>query len=123
MPKKIVSVQDNIKLSIVHSVTKQKVKLVKTEDGTSYPSAQEVNVKQLHVQKWFKKDGITSVEEYVTAKNTIAKSRCIVFDKYSGRFYATFHSAKDVIESISYVKTNPIGYDTVHSTRSQVHKY
>jgi len=122
MPK-IQTLQDNIQLSIVHSVTKQKLVFQKTDDGESYPSAKEVNVKQLHVQKWFKKDGITSVEEYVTAKNKIAKSRCIVFDKYSGRFYATFHSAKDVIESISFVKTNPIGYDTVHSSRSQIHKY
>jgi hypothetical protein len=85
-----------------------------------------VLIKQLHVNKWFKKDGITSVEEYVTAKNTIAKNRSIVFDKYSGRFYATYHSASDVMNSITGPNANQIGFrhDTqIHATRPQVYKH
>lgn len=126
MPKKIRSVQDNVCLSIVHSVTKQKTVYQKLSGGESFPEQKEVLIKQLHVNKWFKKDGITSVEEYVTAKNTIAKNRSIVFDKYSGRFYATYHSASDVMNSITGPNANQIGFrhDTqIHTTRPQVHKH
>jgi len=121
MSRKIETMYDNVQLSIVHSVTKQKLV---SHKGAEYPELKEVNVKQIYVQKWFKKEGITSVEEYVTSKNKIAKSRSIVFDKYSGRFYATYHSPKEVMESINRIKTNPIGYDnSVHGSRSQVRKY
>lgn len=127
MPKKISSVQDSVCLSIVHSVTKQKTVYQKLSGGEDYPEQKEVLIKQLHVRKWFRKEGITSVEEYVTAKNTIAKNRSIVFDKYSGRFYATYHSASDVMNSITpAVTTNQIGFrhDTqIHSSRSQVYKH
>lgn len=126
MPKKIRSVQDNVCLSIVHSVTKQKTVYQKLSGGESFPEQKEVLIKQLHVNKWFKKDGITSVEEYVTAKNTIAKNRSIVFDKYSGRFYATYHSANDVMTSITGPNVNQIGFrhDTqIHATRPQIHKH
>jgi len=126
MPKKITSAQDSICLSIVHSVTKQKTVYQKLSGGEDYPEQKEVLVKQLHVRKWFRKEGITSVEEYVTAKNTIAKNRSIVFDKYSGRFYATYHSASDVMNSILPANTNQIGFihDTqIHTARPQVYKY
>jgi predicted aminopeptidase len=120
MPKKIHSDQDSICLSIVHSVTKQKTVYQKLSGGEDYPEQKEVLVKQIHVRKWFRKDGITSVEEYVTSKNRVARSRSIVFDKYSGRFYATYHSAKDVMQNIHSTAPNPIGfkYDTkIYSSR------
>ena len=122
MPMKIQNVQDNICLSIVHSVTKQKTVYQKLSGGEDYPEQKEVLVKQLHVRKWFRKDGITSVEQYVTAKNKIARNRSIVFDKYSGRFYATFHSTDDVMLNITSA-VNPIGFkhDTqIHFGRSQI---
>lgn len=124
--KKIKSINDNICLHIVHSVTKQKMVTHKLATGELYEEKEEVLVKQLHVKKWFKKEGITSVEEYVTAKNTIAKSRSIVFDKYSGRFYATFHPAEDVINTINQQpQANQIGFkhdNKVHSGGTQVYK-
>jgi len=125
MPKKIVNVQDNICLSVVHSVTKQKTVYQRLSGGEEYPEQKEVLLKQLHLRKWFRKDGITSVEEYVTTRNRIAKNRCIVFDKYSGRFYATFHSVDDVLNSITS-SINPIGFrhdNKVYTGGTQVHKY
>lgn len=125
MPKKIQSVQDSICLSIVHSVTKQKTVYQKLSGGEDYPEQKEVLVKQIHVRKWFRKDGITSVEEYVTAKNTIARNRSIVFDKYSGRFYATFHSSEEIMQNI-VSSVNPIGFkhDTkIYSGGSQIHQH
>lgn len=126
MPKKIQSAQDSICLCIVHSVTKQKTVYQKLSGGEDYPEQKEVLVKQIHVRKWFRKDGITSVEEYVTSKNRVARSRSVVFDKYSGRFYATYHSANDVMQSIYSAAPNPIGFrhDTqIHPPRPQIHKY
>lgn len=57
--------------------------------------------KQIHVRKWFVKDGITSVEEYVTKDDKISKIRSIVYDKYSGRFYATHHGADEVMRHLN----------------------
>lgn len=125
MPKKIQNVQDSICLSVVHSVRKQKTVYLKLSGGEDYPEQKEVLVKQLHVRKWFRKDGITSVEEYVTAKHKIARNRCIVFDKYSGRFYETFHSTEEVMLNITSA-VNPIGFrhDTqIYPPRPQIHQH
>ena len=126
MTKDIEIVQDSICLSIVHSVTKQKTVYQKLSGGEEYPEQKDIIVKQIHVRKWFRKDGITSVEEYVTSKNTVAFSRCIVFDKYSSRFYVTYHPVSEVIKSIHSPTVNPIGFkhDTqIYSLRPQVRKY
>jgi hypothetical protein len=118
---------ENIMLEVVHSVYKNKVEYERMPEGELFPNRKEVLHKQIRVKKWFKIEGITSVEEYVTAKNTIAKNRCIVFDKYSGKFYATFHTAEDVVRNISPQSyKNQIGftYDTkIYPAGSQIHKY
>lgn len=127
MPKKIENVQDSICLSVVHSVVKHKTVYQKLSGGEEYPEQKEVLVKQIHVRKWFRKDGITSVEEYVTSKNRVARTRSVVFDKYSGRFYQTFHSAADVMNSIhSSAPNTPIGFrhDTqIHTRGPQVYEH
>lgn len=79
--KQIQLTRDNIRLSLVHQVYQK-----------------EILKKEITVQKWFKRDGIVSVEEYVTAENKIAKSRSIVTDKYTGRSYATFHSPDEIMK-------------------------
>ena len=125
MGKKIRSVNDSVCLSVVHSVTKQKTVYQKLSGGEEYPNQKEVLIKQIHIQKWFRKDGITSVEEYVTVKNKVARSRSIVFDKYSGRFYATFHSAEEIMDSIQPSK-NKIGFNhdnQVYSSGPQVYQH
>ena len=125
MPKKIDNLYDSICLSIVHTVTKQKTVYQKIGED-EFPESKEVQIKQIHVRKWFKKDGITSVEEYVTSKNTVAKNRSIVFDKYSSRFYATFHAPGEVMTSIHQpnIPNQQIGfYDhSVHSRRPQIYQ-
>lgn len=117
---------DAVCLDVVHSVYKTKLEYETMPGGEEFPSKKEVLHKQLRVKKWFKKEGITSVEEYVTSRNTISNHRSIVFDKYSGRFYATYHNAEEVMRSIeTQPYKNQIGftYDTqIHSTRSQVYK-
>jgi hypothetical protein len=125
MPIRITS--DSIQLEVVHSVYKERVEYERLPEGESYPVKKEVLQKQIRVKKWFKKEAITSVEEYVTVKNTIAKNRSIVFDKYSGKFYATFHHPEEVIKNIepqSYKNQIGFTHDTkIYPAGSQIHKY
>ena len=118
---------EDIQLEIVHSVYKNKVVYEKLAGGEVYPEKKEVLVKQIKVKKWFKKEAIVSVEEYVTTKNKVAKTRSIVFDKYSSRFYATYHNADEVMRNINNRSRNTqIGFtnDTnIHPAGSQIQKY
>jgi hypothetical protein len=118
---------DDIQLEIVHSVYKNKVVYEKLEGGEVYPEKKEVLVKQIKVKKWFKKEAIVSVEEYVTTKNKVAKTRSIVFDKYSSRFYATYHNADEVMKNISNrTRNTQIGFNNdthIYPAGSQIQKY
>lgn len=69
-------------------------------------------VKELRLKKWMRKDGITSVEEYITTKNTIAKDRAIIFDKYTNKHYAVNHIPSEIIAELKPKKPiiNKIGY-------------
>jgi hypothetical protein len=118
---------DSIRLEVVHSVYKNTVEYEQLPEGELFPVKKETLQKQIRVKKWFKKEAITSVEEYVTIKNTIAKKRSIVFDKYSGKFYATFHNPEEVIKSIepqSYKNQIGFTHDTkIHPAGSQIHQH
>lgn len=118
---------ESIQLEIVHSVYKSKMEYEKLADGELYPNRKEVLDKQIRVRKWFKKEAITSVEEYVTTKNTIAKNRCIVYDKYSGKFYAAFHHPDDVMSEIEPKPIeNKIGFthdNKIHSSGPQIYQH
>jgi hypothetical protein len=123
----IISTDESVRLDIVHSVYKNKVVYEKMPEGDLFPNKKETFHKQIRVKKWFKKEAIISVEEYVTRKNKIAKSRSIVFDKYSSRFYVTFHRVEDIISNLTIQPyKNQIGFtydNKVHPTRPQVCKY
>jgi hypothetical protein len=123
----IVATDESIRLDIVHSVYKNKIVYEKMPEGDLFPNKKETLHKQIRVKKWFKKDAIVSVEEYVTVNNKISKHRSIVFDKYSGRFYATYHNIDDVIKNLTHQPyKNQIGFsydNKIHSTRSQVYQY
>lgn len=118
---------DSIQLEVVHSIYKTKTIYQKMEGGDLFPEKKEVLVKQIKVKKWFKKECISSIEEYVNSKNKISKHRSVVFDKFSGRFYATFHSPQEVLQAISTTPmNNPIGFthDTnIHPSTSQVQQH
>lgn len=118
---------DSIQLEVVHSIYKTKTIYQKMEGGDLYPERKEVLVKQIKVKKWFKKECISSIEEYVNSKNQISKKRSVVFDKFSGRFYATYHSPQEILQAISSnPMNNTIGFrhDTnIHPTTSQVREH
>jgi hypothetical protein len=120
--------RDSIELSIIHSIYKNKVVYQKLESGELYPEKREVLVKQIKVKKWFLKEAIVSVEQYVNSRNKITPNRSVIFDKFSGKFYATFHSPQEIVENInSITKTSPIGFlhehPNIHPTKSQIREY
>ena len=121
------STRDCVRLDIIHSVYKSVTEYEKLPEGDLYPTKKDVLLKQIRVKKWLRKDGITSIEEYVTTKNTIAKSRCIVFDKYSGKFYAAFHSIEEVMFHLEgNPMKKPICFNNdinLYPAGSQVHKH
>jgi hypothetical protein len=109
--KKILLLKDNVRLSVVHQVYRNKIQYTKLPDGELYPEKRETLRKEMTLQKWFKKDAITSVEEYVTHANKIAKSRSIIFDKYSGRSYMTYHSPDEIMSTIYPDVKQTIGFN------------
>jgi hypothetical protein len=117
---------DAVQFSVVHTVYKTKT-VYREVDGKKIPEIKEVLGKQICVRKWFRKDGITSIEESVTSANTICKKRCIIFDKYSNKFYELFHPAGHVIEQVERtVPKREIGFNhdtTVHARQSSVHQH
>lgn len=115
-----------IELSIVHPIYKTKTVYQKMQSGEIYPEEKQVLVKQIAVKKWINKNAIGSIEEKVTAKNTIAKERSIIFDRFSQRYYETFHNPQHLIQTLNTTPMkNQIGftYDTkIHTSRPQILK-
>lgn len=123
----ILHTDESVRLDIVHSIYRETIEFESFVEGELFPVKKQVLVKQMRVKKWFKKECISSVEEYVTKKNEIAKNRCIVFDKYSSQFYAAYHTVEDVMNILeSRPNKNQIGFtnDTkIYTPRPQVYKY
>lgn len=114
MKKRLVSTYDHIQVALIHPIYKTyKIKAI-DELGNTHIEEKEKLVKQIQVRKWFKKDAIVSVEEYVTTRNKIAKDRSVIYDRYSGRFYATFHNPKELWDTLNtknkIVSENHIGF-------------
>lgn len=127
MSPKIRTTTQDIQLSIVQAVYKSKMTYEKYPEGDMIPQEKKILIKEMRVRKWFKKEAITSVEEYVTVKNTIAKNRSLVFDKYSGRFYATWHNAEEVMTRLNEpLNKSTIGFNygnNLQTRETRVHKY
>lgn len=94
--RKVKSNHHYIEVSLVHTIFKE-------------PADEGIIKKQLHARKWFAKEAIISVEEYVTYDQKIAKSRSLVFDKYSSRFYMTYHSPDEILQHLN-MHNNPLGF-------------
>lgn len=114
MKAKIKSTDEDVQLSIIHSI--YKTVRIKTfdQDGNPIIGEKEKLVKQIPVKRWIKKDAIVMIEEYMTYKNSIAKNRCIVYDRFSNRFYAAFHNPEELWNIINKknpsLSENPIGF-------------
>jgi len=97
-------------LVLVNPVYKKTTYYIKTSNGELIKKQKEKFHKETQVLKWIDLDAIVSVEEYITKKGQVAKSRSVVFDKYSNRFYATWHSVNEIIEVIEDRKEDVVGF-------------
>ena len=97
-----------IELVIAHPVYKTETVYEKHGDD-EFPEEKEVLVKEIKVRKWFHVESITSIEEYVTKNNRVSKKRSIIFDKYSSRFYVTWHPTDEIMSLVNKPK-QPIGF-------------
>jgi hypothetical protein len=97
----IKTTEEDIQLSVIHNITKTVREKISDPDGREQFIQKEKLVKELPIRKWFRKEGLTSVEQYVTKKNTIARNRSWVYDRYSNRYYPTFHSPDEVFDHLS----------------------
>jgi len=77
------------------------------EDEQEYE--EHIFVKEVRVKRWFCKDSITAVEEYIGRNNKPAKNRCIIYDKYTGKDFPVAHSMEQIIEMFD-IKMKKIGY-------------
>ena len=96
MSNKIIEHNDTVQLSLIHPIYKSVSVSAVDENGNSLVMKKDKLVKQIAIKKWFRKDAIDSVEEYVTTKNTIAKNRCIIHDAMSNSYYQTFHNPDEL---------------------------
>ncbi len=97
-----------IELVIAHAIYKTKT-VYEKHGGDEFPEEKQVLVKEIKIKKWFHVEAITSIEEYVGKNNRVVKSRCMIFDKYSSRFYVTWHPAGEILQMLQKPK-QPIGF-------------
>ena len=92
-----------IELLVIHPVYKTQTVYEKHGED-EFPEEKQILVKEIRIRKWFHKEAITSVEEYVSAKNRVIRNRTMVYDRFSSRFYITLHSIEEVLERIDKPK-------------------
>lgn len=97
-------------LALINPVYKKTTSYIKTTNGELIKGQKEKFHKETQVLKWIDLDAIVSIEEYITKKGEVAKSRSIIFDKYSNKFYATWHSVHEIIEAIEDRKDDAVGF-------------
>ena len=97
-----------IELIIVHPIYKTKTVYEKHGED-EFPEEKQVLVKEIKIRKWFHKEAITSIEEYVGRNNRVLKTRAMIFDRFSSRFYITWHSIDELLQLIEKPK-QPIGF-------------
>jgi hypothetical protein len=100
-----------IRLSLIHPIYKKVTLIKRTREGIVTKEQTNKLVKEIRVIKWINWDAIISVEEYVTSTGTIAKNRCIIYDKYTNRHYATWHPIDHVLDVIEGLrKDHAVGF-------------
>lgn len=98
-----------IELIIVHPVYRTETVYEKRGED-EFPEEKQVLVKEIKIRKWFHREAITSVEEYVNEKNRVCRSRSMIYDRFSSRFYITWHSVEELLQRIEKPK-QPIGFN------------
>jgi hypothetical protein len=119
----IKSTPDSIELTLIQSVYKR---VYTTREGQETEEDLVLH-KQVKVLKRFERTCIGSVEQCLNAHNKVSKTKCIVYDKFSGKFYEVAHPYEEVNFVVfgQQPSPNPIGFQNVnrvHTRKSQVCK-
>lgn len=56
-------------------------------------------IREAKLPVWFSKDGITMIEPALDDEQEIIQGRCMIFDKYTNRYYLTFHPQLAVLSA------------------------
>lgn len=120
----IKSTPDSIELTLIQSVYKR---VQRFKDGTEDFEDDLVLHKQVKILKRFERNSIGSVEQCLNAHNKVSKTKCIVYDKFSGKFYEVAHPYEEVNFVVfgNEQSPNPIGFNNgskVFTRKSQVQK-
>jgi hypothetical protein len=108
-----------ITLYVISPVYKTKLKtvkdglgnIVKNEDGKPVKGYEEVWHKDIRLKTIFQKDAITLRGETLDRKNKPCKKRCVIYDKYIGKFFTIAHSLSELEQALNGVDENtPIGF-------------
>ncbi len=96
----IKSEHDDIEPLLIYPIYRTETFFKASKSGAFAKYQKDVLFKEVKVHRWFRKESIIGIQEYVTTDNKIAKTRCLVLDKYSNQFFAVFHSVSDVRSAI-----------------------
>jgi hypothetical protein len=105
-------VGDMIQLVIVRKVYGKK-SVIRSVEGQAVVEELDVLVKEIKLKKWFKKDAFSSIEQVLTKDNRVSKTRSIVFDRYSGQFFETYHPESEIMNALyaSTMTKTSIGFN------------
>jgi hypothetical protein len=110
---KIIVDNDYVTLTILHTLVHQKTKntKVKDEDGNIVvvPISYEVKGRTLYLSYTCRIDGISSISNHINDRNRIVTTKCIIFDRFSGRDYLVNNSIEEVKQAILF-RNNKIGF-------------
>jgi hypothetical protein len=113
-----------IQLLLIHPIYKQLTVIKKTANGTIKEQKSKLK-KEIRVVRWINMDAITSIEQYITTKNTIAVRRSVIFDKDTGKYYATWHTVDSILTALEGKRDHAVGFNTnqhdnLHSRKTPV---
>ena len=113
MKSKIQIDNDYITLTILHTLVHQKTKntKVKDEEGNTVvmPITYEVKGKTLYLKYICRIDAISSISSHINDRNRLIKTKCVIFDRFSGRDYLVNNSIEEIKQAI-LARNNKIGF-------------
>jgi len=110
---KIYIENDYISFTIVHVTVKKKTKntIAVDENGEkmTIPVEYEVKGKTLYLNYTCRIDAISAISSHINDRNQVVKSKCIIFDRYSGRDYLV-NNSMDEVKSAVIRQNKKMGY-------------
>lgn len=116
---KIKRIGERLILNVINPVFKTKRtpmrdhngKLIKDNFGKIIKEEQDIFVKNISVPTGFDIDAIKITGGTMTQRGELSKTKCVVYDKYTSRFYTVAHSQDDVEKALDISTSyTPIGF-------------